>query len=152
MKIRKANTGDINQLIELMQRADNRTREWAEEKARRFVLKNKSKFILVAEENGKLIGFVGLKEYEDNPAREFADLTKFAWIIWIAVLPEYRNKKIGSELLKSAEKYVNEYNKKGLICREKVINFYMKNGYNLVGDYIYNNLPRYVLTKELTWN
>ena|SRR3989344_3080166 len=151
IKIRKANSLDIGKLVQLMQKADNRGLQWAEERAKRYVLKNKDKMILVAEDNENLIGFVGLKKYEDNPAKEFEDLTQFAWITWIAVLPEYRNKKIGSELLKSAEKYVVDYNKKGLIldCRQKVITFYTKNGYNLTGNYIDEKIPRYVMVKEL---
>ncbi len=151
MIIRKANSKDVNQLIELMQNADNRSNEWAEERIRRFVIKNKDKMILVAEAEGNLIAYIGLKKYEDNPAREFTDLTKLVWITWIAVLPQYRNKKIGSELLKSSEKYVSDYNKRGLIldCREKVIDFYKKNGYNIIGDYIDDKIPRYVMVKEL---
>ena len=152
MEIRKANKGDIKELIELMQKADNRTREWTEERTKRFVLKNKSKIIILCAEDGEnLIEFIGLKEYEDNSAREFTDLTKFAWITWMAVLPEYRNKQIGTDLLKSAEEYVNNYNKQGLIldCREKVINFYKKNGYDIIGSYIDNKVSRYVLVKEL---
>lgn len=149
MKIRKAKKEDISQLIELMQNADNRTREWAEERIRRYI-ENKNKMILIAEEDGNLIGFAGLKKYEDNSARDFTDLDKFAWITWIAVLPSYRNKKVGSELLKSAKKYANDYNKTGLIldCREKVIDFYKKNGFNIVGNYINKEIPRYVMVKE----
>lgn len=149
MEIRKADSSDRNKLIELMQKADNRTKEWAEGKIKGFVLKDKGRMILVAEDNGHLIGFLGLKEYEDNPARQFTDLTQFAWITWIAVLPEYRNRIWGSKLLKSAEEYVN--GKRGLIldCRQKVVAFYMKNGYNVAGEYLHNEIPRYVMTKEL---
>ncbi len=151
VKIRKATKNDTNRLIGLMQKADNRSRKWAEKRTKRFVLKNKNKIILVVEDEQILVGYIGLKEYEDNPAREFIDLTKFAWITWIAVLPRYRNKKIGYGLLKSAEKYVGDYNKRGLIldCREKVINFYKKSGYSIIGDYIDDKIPRYVMVKEL---
>lgn len=150
MKIRKIEEGDKDKLIELMQRADNRSREWAEERTRSYI-DNKKKLILITEDKGNLIGFIGLKKYEDNPARDFIDLTKFAWITWIAVLPEFRDRDIGSELLKFAEKYVEIYNKLGLVldCRKKVINFYIKNGYSIVRNYVDNKMPRYVMVKEL---
>lgn len=151
MKIRKAEILDRDRLIELMQRADNRTQEWAEEKVRGFVLKGRNKRILVAEDDGNLVGFIGLKEYEDNPARQFVDLTKFAWITWIAVLPEHRNKRIGSDLLRFAELSIDDYNKEGLIldCRQKITPFYIKNGYKFAGEYFDKEFPRYVMIKNL---
>jgi ribosomal protein S18 acetylase RimI-like enzyme len=152
MKIRKANLNDVDKLIELMQKADNRTREWAKNRVNSFI-SNKKKLILVAEDDGRLVGFVGIKKYEDNEARKFADLNKFIWVVWIAVLPEYRKKKIGSELLKSVDEYARAFDKSEVIldCREKVINFYKINGYDIIGNYVYNNAPRYVMTKQI-WN
>jgi GNAT superfamily N-acetyltransferase len=150
--IKKAQEKDINNLIELMQKAEgDRSKEWAEERAKRFVLDNKNRLIIIAEEKGKLVGYLGLKRYEDNRARDFIDINKFAWITWIAVLLEYRNKKIGSKLLKFSEEFAKNYDKLGIVldCREKVTPFYIKNGYKIVGEYEHNKIPRYVLEKIL---
>jgi len=148
MKIRKTVVEDKEKLIHLMIKADNRSKEWAEERINSYANKN-GKLILVAEKDSDLIGFIGIKKYEDNEARKFADLDNFIWVTWLAVLPEYRKKKIGSKLLKAVDEYVNIFNKLGIIldCREKVLDFYTKAGYKIVGEYEDKNSPRFVMSK-----
>ncbi|HPD81781.1 MAG TPA: GNAT family N-acetyltransferase [Candidatus Pacearchaeota archaeon] len=152
MKIVKAKEEDIQNLIELMIDADNRNKEWAEDRANKFVLnKNQDKLILLARENNKLIGYLGIKKYEDNPAKKFTKLDNYAWITWIAILPKYRGKGIGSILLNSADKYIKKFDKKGVLldCKEKLISFYNKNGYIMLGKYEDKGALRYVMEKKL---
>lgn len=154
MIIRKAQEEDVGNLIELMQLADKRERTWAEKKANGFVMRaNGSKSILVAEDEqaGRLAGYIGLKEYEDNQARQFVNLDNLAWITWIAVLFEYRHQDIGSKLLSSADNFAKRHGKSGVVldCRGRVIPFYVKNGYKVVGQYSYRGAPRYVLERKL---
>lgn len=149
MIIRKAREEDIDNLAELMQKADNRSKEWAEEKARRFVSGTKVKSIMIAEEDEQLVGYAGLKAYEDNQARDFVDINNLAWVTWIAVLPEYRGRKVGSQLLSSAHDFARLHGKSGIVldCRAKVIPFYLKNGFSVAGEYMHKGAPRYVLEK-----
>jgi ribosomal protein S18 acetylase RimI-like enzyme len=150
--INKAKEKDIEPLIDLMMNATNKNKEWSEYRAKKFVInKDKDRLILIAKDNNKLIGYMGIKEYEDNPARDFVNLKDYIWITWIAILPKYRDKGLGSILLKSAEKYAKEFMKTGILlnCKEKVITFYDKNGYSRLGEYNDKGASRYVLSKKL---
>ena len=85
-----------------------------------------------------LIGFAAIKgeELGENVSSELNE--DYLLLVWIAVLPEYRNKKIGSQLLKECEKYVKKCKKKGIWtgCRTKVIPFYERNGYKHEGTFV----------------
>lgn len=125
---------------------------WAKHRAEKYLSdENKDRLILIAKENNNLVGYVGILEHDDNPARDFANLNDYSWISWIAVLPKYRKKGLGSFLLKIAEQYSRDFNKKGILldCREKVLPFYTKNGYSVLGDYIDAGDSRYVMEKKL---
>jgi GNAT superfamily N-acetyltransferase len=150
MKITEAKEKDIEDLIKLMINVGNRDKDWSEYRANKFVI-NKDKLILIAKEDNKLIGYIGIKKYEDNPAREFVNLNNYIWVTWIAILQEYRSKGIGSILLNSVEKYVKKFKKIGILldCREKVISFYNRNEYSIVGKYQDKGAPRYVMEKQL---
>ncbi|MDP3027514.1 MAG: GNAT family N-acetyltransferase, partial [Nanoarchaeota archaeon] len=86
----------------------------------------------------------------------YVDIKEYASVCWIAVLQEFRMKKIGSRLLKEAERYAKKFGKKGvwLGCREGVIVFYKKNGYKNNGDYLRKTSsgkmkPYYIIVKGL---
>lgn len=152
MKIIEAKEKDINNLINIMMKADNRDKEWSENRTKKFIInKNKDKLILIAKDKDKLIGYLGIKKYEDNPAREFVNINNYIWITWIAILPEYRNKGVGSILLNSVGKYIKKFKKIGILldCREKVISFYNRNEYSTVGKYQDKGALRYVMAKQL---
>ena len=150
MKIRKATEKDRNKLINLMQKASAREKEWSMKRAESYTNRS-DKLILIAEEKSKLIGYVGIKKYEDNKARKFVNLNSFMWVTWIAVLPEFRNKNVGSKLLKASEKYVSQFNRKGIVldCRKNLVGFYEKNSYSIKGRYLDKLKWRYVLVKEI---
>jgi len=137
MEFRKAISGDSEELIKLIQLADDRTKEIATAKVNKFV-DNKTGFFILAIEKQKIIGYLlFLIETDDENAEKFLNPKEYSAICWIAVHPEYRALHVGSKLLKEAEKYTKGYNKKGLCldCREDVVEFYKKNNYVLIGNY-----------------
>ena len=134
MKIRKARKGDEKQFIKLAKKADQRPEYWSKQKFTKFI-KGKGNLFLFAEEKNKLIGYVGLKKKDKDNKIKKIDFDKLACIAWIAVLPDYRKKSIGSRLLKRAENFANNWGEKGLWldCRSRVLNFYERNGYKIKG-------------------
>ncbi len=151
MKIRIARKKDQSSLINLMKLADNREENWAIQRTNSY-LENNKKLILIAEEKGELIGYVGIKKFEDNYARRFVNLEDYIWITWIAVLPGIKKSGIGSKLLNASERYSKKFNKFGIVldCLEKVLPFYFKLGYVVAGKYLdKKNKLRYVLKKEI---
>ena len=134
MKIRKATKEDKKQFIILAKKADQRPEYWSEHRFTKFI-KGKGDIFLFAEEKGKLIGYVGIKKKEEENEFKKINFDKLACIAWIAVLPGFREKRIGSKLLKESEKYAKKWNKKGiwLDCRVKVLDFYIKNNYKVKG-------------------
>lgn len=135
-----------------MMKATSKSREWAKHRAEKYIFnKNKDRLILVAKDKNDLVGYNGILKYDDNPARKFVNLNEYSWISWIALLPEYRKKGLGSILLKTAEQHSKDFNKKGILldCRKKVLPFYIKNEYSLLGEYIDKNAPRFVMGKPI---
>jgi ribosomal protein S18 acetylase RimI-like enzyme len=138
MKIREATKKDFRQLIKLIQLADGRTKAWAIKKTKKYLKKNYL-LILVAVEDGKIVGYVFLDECDDDEriARKL-NIKKFSSVAHIAVHPDYRHRKIGSKLLSSCEKPSREWKKNGIFldCRSDRILFYEKNKYKNIGYFI----------------
>lgn len=152
MKIREIVLEDKENVIDLMRKADNRKREEATRKFNNCLFTKKNRKILVAEEGNELVGYIVIKEESDKKEiSQFLDLNETICVNWIAVLSEKRNKKVGSKLLKAAERYVLKWRKKGmwLDCREKVVPFYENNGYRNLGKLIKNNKEIFVMFKEI---
>lgn len=152
MKIREIKKEDRRKWIKLVQLADNRNKEWAEQKFDSYLDSKKKKRLLIMEENDKLIGFVGIKgeDVEENVSEVLNK--EYALITWIALIPEYRKKGLGSEILKECEKYARKWGKKGiwLGCREKIIPFYEKKGYHREGTFINDHgREEYLMLKEM---
>ncbi|KKQ35868.1 MAG: hypothetical protein US52_C0014G0013 [candidate division WS6 bacterium GW2011_GWA2_37_6] len=79
--------------------------------AREYLLnaiENDEPHLLVASENGNLVGFVtfdkGKEEYSDTKIKEFVEVKE------IFVLPEFRGKGIGRMLLSEVEKFSKKEN------------------------------------------
>jgi len=138
MKIRELGSNEKLAWINLVKEGDRRGRIWAEQKFDSYILSKKKKRLLVVVENMKLIGFAGIKgeDLEENVSKELNE--KYLLINWIAFVPEFRNKGLGSKLLSECEKYALEWDKKGiwLGCKNGVIPFYKKNGYKMSGNFI----------------
>ena len=150
IKISPGNRNEISDVVRLMIKSDHRDELWAKHRASKYLLnENKDRLILLARDKNDLIGYAGIVKYDDNPAGDFVNLDDYSWITWIAVLPEYRNKGIGSLLLKFAEQHSKDFMKKGILldCREKLLPFYERNGYNLIGSYMKDNSKTCVLER-----
>jgi ribosomal protein S18 acetylase RimI-like enzyme len=134
MKIRKAIKEDRKQFIILAKKADQRPKYWSERRFTKFI-REKGNLFLFAEEKDKLIGYVGIKRKEEEEGFTKINFDNLACIAWIAVLPGFREKRIGSHLLKESEKYAKKWKKEGiwLDCRYKVLDFYIKNNYHVKG-------------------
>ena len=77
----------------------------------------------------------------------------YALVTWIAFIPEYRERGLGSGMLKECEKYALKWGKKGvwLGCKDNVIPFYKKNGYKQKGTFINEKgEEENLMVKELT--
>lgn len=132
MKIRKAEKNDIPALALLMEQLGYQTTE--EEMKERFLLieANESYYTLVAEDDGEVIGMVGLCKgfyYEKNGI--------YARILAFVVDENYRNVGIGKQLILEAEKWAFNQEASGITLtsgnrkeREVAHQFYKKMGYN----------------------
>ena len=94
----------------------------------RWASKDKSAQIFVAEADNKVVGFLVLQW----PGTGW---NRVAEIGWIAVLPRYQMKGIGSNLITKMEEYAKNEGFRKVYVEPSVINdaairFYVKNGYN----------------------
>jgi ribosomal protein S18 acetylase RimI-like enzyme len=81
------------------------------------ILKNSSyKIISIDDETGNVIGFINA----------ISDMILCAYIPLLEVLPEYKNKGIGSELTKKMLDKLNKYYMIDLTCDENLQKFYGK--------------------------
>jgi len=129
---------DKKDWITLASIADNRSQEWAEQKLSSYTDTKKKKVILVCKSGEKFLGFAGLKAEDINENVEKVLNEEYIILTWIALIPEAREKGLGSKLLLECEKYCKKWAKKGiwLGCRDKVIPFYEKNGYKKAGTFL----------------
>lgn len=154
IEIRKAKPEDAGELIKLIQLADDRTEEVASKKVNKFINSEKG-FFLSAVDNKKIIGYALFVVGEPNTKVEGIKVGDYSYIDWIAVNPEFRNRKIGSKLLEEAMKYSKKYKRKGLslTCRDSALEFYEKNGFKKIKTYQKENKkgrlsPCYMMMKE----
>ena len=102
MKIRFANEKDISGLIEFLKLVDS---EFIPPLSKKEGIENlikeclKEGWILVLEENEKLIGSLGYKEDEKE---------KIAWIKWLAIHPNYRKRGFGTKLTEKIIKFAKD--------------------------------------------
>lgn len=155
MRIRKAKPEDKRGFIKIAKEADQRPEYWSGKKFSKFV-SNKDCLFLFAEENNKILGYVGLIKKDEDKRVKKIDFDKYSAIAWIAVSPTCRKKRVGSKLLKSCEKYAKKWKKKGvwLDCRKDLVDFYKKNGYKIKGFFMKENKQKrlrkfYLMIKEL---
>lgn len=154
MNIRAANENDSKNLIELMQKADKRTHEWAVERAYKYTHED-SRLIFVAEEDSKLLGLSGLIRLDlDINAGRYLDVDSFSHLTWIAVVPDSRLHGIGSGLIQKCYSQALVWDKHGiwLNCRERVKPFYLKNGFQIAGNYMHEGDLRYVMKKFIIFS
>lgn len=138
MRIREVKPEDREKWIEIVDKADGKNEKWAVQKFESYVFSKKKKKLLIVEDKGNVIGFSGVKgeDIEENVEPRLNN--EYMVVNWIAVLPEYRNKGIGSKILSKCWSYVKKWKKKGmwLGCRDSVVSFYEKNGFRKEGTYV----------------
>ena len=74
--------------------------------------------------------------------RVFKDCERDVYVLGrLAVIKEYRGKKLGSVLIKEAEKYVKEQGGKDivLLAQQRVAGFYKKSGFTEFGEVEYED-------------
>lgn len=115
MKIRDASTEDIKQIMQLqselfskwdsMDEIDKIDNNWflTKEHHKKIMEDIKTKKIIVAEENNKVISYLKCEITEREPF-----LKKVGYISETYMIPEYRRQKIGTELLNKALEWFKE--------------------------------------------
>ncbi|WP_121640675.1 GNAT family N-acetyltransferase [Virgibacillus sp. Bac330] len=87
-------------------------------------------FIWVAEENEKVISHIYVELIQKVP-RPGRVTHPFAYMTNVFTIPEYRNKGVGSKMLKTINNWTKENNYEFVIVwpNDESINYYKKNGY-----------------------
>ncbi len=87
-------------------------------------------FIWVAEINGQIVSHIYIELIHKVP-RPGRITYPFAYMTNVYTVPEYRNKGIGSDILRTVNKWINENNYEFVIVwpSEDSIHYYKKNGY-----------------------
>lgn len=96
---------------------------------KRLEIMNNSDYVIFAMEGEKVIGFINA----------ITDKTLTAYIPLIEVLPEYRNKGIGKELITRMMDQLKDYYMIDLCCDSKLEGFYTSLGMKKVSGMIKRN-------------
>ncbi|QEK13570.1 GNAT family N-acetyltransferase [Crassaminicella thermophila] len=142
MMIRKIKEDDAGMFLNMLKRLDNETKNMMFEPGERKTtvdeikadirnLYHSNSLILVAEENGEIVGFLSAE-------RGFANRIKHSAYIVIGILNDYRGKGIGTKLFEELEKWANEKNITRLeltvmLHNERGIRLYEKMGFKIEG-------------------
>lgn len=92
---------------------------------------NKNKYwqLWVAELDNKNIGICGLFSHKEKYTEEL-------WLGWFGLIPEYRNKNLGDEMLSFLENKARNLGCKTILSyvdkKGKPLNFYYRNGYQKI--------------------
>lgn len=141
MKIRLAEAKDLKQLIKMRwnftieddESKRNESFDEFETECQGFLehaLKSRQWFIWVVEENGKIVSHIYIELIQKVP-RPGRITHPFAYMTNVYTVPEYRNKGIGSKLLRTINHWIKENNYEFVIVwpSDEAIPYYKKNGY-----------------------
>lgn len=141
MDIRYAEKKDIKQLIKMRwdftieyDESKRNASYYSFEKECQIFLENAMNssqwFIWVAEENEKVISHIYVELIQKVP-RPGRVTHPFAYMTNVFTIPEYRNKGVGSKMLKTINKWMKENNYEFVIVwpSDESIHYYKKNGY-----------------------
>ncbi|URZ04224.1 GNAT family N-acetyltransferase [Clostridium felsineum] len=142
IKIREVFIEDLEAVTEVELRCFPKS-EAATKKSFEQRINTFSKKFFVAENEGKIVGFVNgciinetaiYDKLYENASLHVPD-GKYQTIFGLDVLPEYRNKGIASKLMQHMIEVSKLEGRKGVIldCKEKLIHYYEKFGYINVG-------------------
>ena len=108
-------------------------------------LENKSKHIMITDTVNNIIGVGRIHQIRN----EFEEIV--SQIRYMAVSNEYRNYGLGSKILKNLEEYAYKKGIKKIIlhARESALEFYIKNGYDVVekSHILYNSIQHWKMIK-----
>jgi ribosomal protein S18 acetylase RimI-like enzyme len=91
-----------------------------------FAVLQNSDYVILAIDEGKVIGFINA----------ITDKTLSAYIPLLEVLPGYRNKGIGTELVKRMLEKLKDFYMIDLCCDDKLVGYYEKTGMSKVSGMI----------------
>ena len=141
MNIRFAEAKDIKQLIRMRwdftiehdESKENESYDDFEKECQTFLenaLKGDHWFIWVAEVDGKIASHIYIELIQKVP-RPGRTTHPFAYMTNVYTVPEFRNKGVGSKLLKAINQWIKENKYEFVIVwpSDDSINYYKKNGY-----------------------
>ncbi|KAB2329356.1 ribosomal-protein-alanine N-acetyltransferase [Cytobacillus depressus] len=114
------NENDVNELFEIEQASF--TLPWTKEAFHNEFLQNKFAIYIGLEDEGKVIGYCGVWVVIDE-----------AHITNVAVLPEYRGKKLGEALMKQVMEVASEKGAKSMTLEVRVSNHIAQSLYRKLG-------------------
>lgn len=131
--VQNLNNGLLN--YEMEHGFDSYVKDWALSEASKnyFLDLIKNQFVVVAEVDDKIIGYIAGSVYEDLSYSYYEGIT--AEVNNMFILEEFRRYGIGSKLMNSFFTWCNSKNAKRVMVtasskNEKAINFYRQLGYN----------------------
>jgi len=141
MKIRQAELKDFSELyfigLNTPELKVSATEEFMDEDEFRFCLTNPHGLFLLAEEQGKIIGFIyaNAKDVE----RDYA--LKWACLVYLVTIPECRHQGIASQLYEECIKELKNRNISNIYAWAKqnstIVNFLQKKGLNPGKEYLW---------------
>lgn len=142
MEIRQANIEDLNEIIKIEIICFPKE-EAASEKVIRERFEAFSGNFLVAVEDNKVVGFINgcTTDKASLPDKLYHDVKlhnpngRFQTVFGLDVLPQYRNKGVAYELLKSFIELSKNRGKRGIVltCKDYLVHYYEKFGFKHEG-------------------
>jgi ribosomal-protein-alanine N-acetyltransferase len=125
---------------------------------RAYIESDDSLTLVAEDEQGRIGGFIIAQlELVRVRRRERSSVSLGGHIITIDVLPDFRNRGLGTELLQRAEQWLGQHGAETVLLEtaidnELAISFYRKHGYamlDLLRDYYANGSDAYLMAKSL---
>lgn len=86
-------------------------------------------YLAIEDENGKVVGFINA----------LSDNKLYAYIPLLEVLPDYKNKGIGSELIKLMTEKLSHLYSIDLCCDQDLVHYYEKHGFMKLSGMVKRN-------------
>ena len=106
--------------------------------------------LMITDLSNKIIGIGRLHEIKNTVDESVAQIR------YMGILDEYQNNGLGTKVLNKLEKYAysNNFNKIILHSRESAINFYKKNGYEVIKKthILYDSIQHWMMLKNNNLN
>ncbi len=153
-KLRKFSMSDLNAVIEINRVClpENYSQFFYVDLYRRF-----PETFLVAEEDGKVVGYIMCRIEVGLGDIGFTGLRKKGHVVSVAVIPEHRKKGVGEALVSSAMESMKTYGAKQCylevrVSNDPAVNLYKKLGFEVTRTaqgYYADGEDAYVMTKKL---